>query len=75
MSTALILGLVGGLLVLAFLANRLSGLTRIPDVLILMAPGRRAGAGLASCAALVAQPLRWRKLNSNAELRASGSMC
>lgn len=39
MSTALIFGLVGGLLVLAFLANRLSGLTRIPDVLMLMALG------------------------------------
>jgi cell volume regulation protein A len=39
MSPALILGLVGGLLVLAFLANRLSGLTRIPDVLMLMALG------------------------------------
>jgi hypothetical protein len=31
MSPALILGLIGGLLVPAFLANRLSRLTRIPD--------------------------------------------
>jgi potassium/hydrogen antiporter len=46
MSTALILGLVGGLLVLAFLANRLSRLTRIPDVLMLMALGVVLGPGL-----------------------------
>jgi hypothetical protein len=37
MSTALIFGLVGGLLVLAFFANRLSRLTRIFDVRMLMA--------------------------------------
>jgi Kef-type K+ transport system membrane component KefB len=36
MSAALVLGLVGGLLVVAFLANRVFGLTRIPDVLVLM---------------------------------------
>ena len=36
---ALILGLVGGLLVVAFLANRVFGLTRIPDVLVLMMLG------------------------------------
>jgi cell volume regulation protein A len=46
MSTALILGLIGGLLVLAFLANRLSRLTRIPDVLMLMALGVVIGPGL-----------------------------
>ena len=39
MSAALILGLVGGLLVVAFLANRVFGLTRIPDVLVLMMLG------------------------------------
>src|ERR1700693_5459768 len=39
MSPALILGLVGGLLVVAFLANRVFGLTRIPDVLVLMMLG------------------------------------
>ncbi|MGH9539402.1 MAG: cation:proton antiporter [Terriglobales bacterium] len=39
MSAALILGLVGGLLVMAFVANRVFGLTRIPDVLVLMMLG------------------------------------
>ncbi len=39
MSPALILGLVGGLLVVAFLANRVFGLTKIPDVLVLMMLG------------------------------------
>jgi potassium/hydrogen antiporter len=39
MSTALILGLVGGLLMLAFLANRVFRVTRVPDVLVLMALG------------------------------------
>ena len=39
MSATLILGLVGGLLVMAFLANRVFGLTRIPDVLVLMMLG------------------------------------
>lgn len=39
MSAALILGLVGGLLVVAFLANRVFGLTRVPDVLGLMMLG------------------------------------
>ena len=39
MSAALILGLVGGLLVVAYLANRVFGLTRIPDVLVLMMLG------------------------------------
>ncbi len=39
MSAALVLGLVGGLLVVAFLANRVFGLTRIPDVLVLMMLG------------------------------------
>jgi potassium/hydrogen antiporter len=39
MPAALILGLIGGLLVLAFLANRIFKLTRIPDIIILMALG------------------------------------
>jgi cell volume regulation protein A len=39
MTTALILGLVGGLLMLAFLANRVFRVTRVPDVLVLMALG------------------------------------
>jgi potassium/hydrogen antiporter len=39
MSPALILGLVGGLLVIAFVANRIFALTRIPDVVLLMALG------------------------------------
>jgi potassium/hydrogen antiporter len=43
MSTALILGLVGGLLVLAFLANRVFRVTRVPDVLVLMGLGLLLG--------------------------------
>jgi cell volume regulation protein A len=39
MPAALVLGLIGGLLVLAFLANRIFKLTRIPDIIILMALG------------------------------------
>src|SRR5580704_2942650 len=39
MSAALVLGLVGGLLVLAFLANCVFRVTRIPDVVLLMALG------------------------------------
>ena len=39
MQPALILGIVGGLLVLAFLANRVFRVTRIPDVVLLMALG------------------------------------
>ncbi len=39
MSTVLILGLVGGLLMLAFLANRVFRVTRVPDVLVLMTLG------------------------------------
>ncbi len=39
MSPVLILGLVGGLLMLAFLANRVFRVTRVPDVLVLMALG------------------------------------
>lgn len=35
----LILGMIGGLLVVAFLANRVFKLTRIPDVVVLMALG------------------------------------
>jgi hypothetical protein len=46
MSTALTFGLVGGMLVPAFLANRLSRLTRIPDVLMLMARGVVIAPGL-----------------------------
>lgn len=34
--------LLGGLLVLAFVANRLSGWTRVPDVIVLMAAGASA---------------------------------
>ena len=43
MSTALILGLVGALLMLAFLANRVFRVTRVPDVLVLMALGLIVG--------------------------------
>jgi Na+:H+ antiporter len=39
MSPAIILGLVGGLLVFAFVANRIYGTTHIPDVVVLMALG------------------------------------
>ena len=39
MTPSLILGLIGGLLVLAFIANRVFRLTRIPDVVLLMALG------------------------------------
>src|SRR5271163_3865603 len=46
MSTALILGLVGGLLMLAFLANRVFRVTRVPDVLVLMALGLVLGPAL-----------------------------
>src|SRR5271167_4102727 len=43
MSAALILGLVGGLLMLAFLANRVFRVTRVPDVLVLMILGLLLG--------------------------------
>jgi len=43
MSVTAILGTVGGLLVLAFIANRLFRLTRIPDVVILMGLGLLLG--------------------------------
>lgn len=43
MSPSLILGLVGGLLMLAFLANRVFRVTRVPDVLVLMALGLGLG--------------------------------
>jgi potassium/hydrogen antiporter len=46
MSAAVVLGLVGGLLVLAFLANRVFRVTRIPDVVLLMALGVVLGPGL-----------------------------
>jgi cell volume regulation protein A len=39
MSPPLIFGLVGGLLMLAFLANRVFRVTRVPDVLVLVALG------------------------------------
>src|SRR6185312_3816633 len=39
MPTVFILGLIGGLLVLAFVANRIFSLTRIPDIILLMALG------------------------------------
>jgi potassium/hydrogen antiporter len=54
MSAALVLGLVGGLLVVAFLANCVFGLTRIPDVLVLMLLGVLLGPvlGLVQAAAL-----------------------
>src|SRR5450631_1567558 len=43
MPSWLILGLVGGLLVVAFLANRVFKLTRIPDVVVLMGLGLLLG--------------------------------
>src|SRR5271167_2346643 len=46
MPAPLILGLVGGLLVLAFLANRFFRVTHIPDVILLMALGVLLGPGL-----------------------------
>src|SRR5271169_3459637 len=46
MSAVLILGLVGGLLILAFLANRVFTMTRIPDVVVLMGLGVLLGPGL-----------------------------
>jgi cell volume regulation protein A len=46
LSAAVVLGLVGGLLVLAFLANRVFRVTRIPDVVLLMALGVVLGPGL-----------------------------
>lgn len=54
MSPDVILGLVGGLLVLAFVANRVFGLTRIPDVVLLMALGVILGPvlGLVNAASL-----------------------
>src|SRR5579872_2438997 len=39
MSTGMILAIIGALLLLAFLANRLFRLTRVPDVVVLMAAG------------------------------------
>ncbi|HEY1800143.1 MAG TPA: cation:proton antiporter [Terriglobales bacterium] len=39
MPAAFILGLIGGLLILAFVANRIFRLTRIPDIVVLMALG------------------------------------
>jgi len=46
MPVALILGLIGGLLILAFLANRVFRLTRVPDVVVLMGLGVLLGPGL-----------------------------
>jgi cell volume regulation protein A len=39
MPAPFILGLIGGLLILAFIANRIFRLTRIPDIVVLMALG------------------------------------
>src|SRR5580704_11388500 len=39
MNFTIFFGLLGGLLVLAFLANRLSKWTRVPDVIVLLATG------------------------------------
>lgn len=41
-----VFGLLGGLLALAFLANRLFRITRVPDVIVLMAVGLALGPGL-----------------------------
>lgn len=43
MNTAFFFGLLGGLLVLAFVANRLFQKTRVPDVVVLMATGLLIG--------------------------------
>jgi cell volume regulation protein A len=43
MSLTLFFGLLGGLLVLAFVANRLVRRTGVPDVLVLMATGVALG--------------------------------
>jgi potassium/hydrogen antiporter len=43
MSLAVFFGLLGGIVVLAFLANRLAGWTRVPDVVVLMAAGMLLG--------------------------------
>ena len=61
MSSAVILGLVGGLLVVAFLANRVFGLTRIPDVLVLMMLGvlLEPGLGLVQAAHLQRPQTCW----------------
>jgi potassium/hydrogen antiporter len=43
MSLNAFFGLLGGIVVLAFLANRLAGWTRVPDVVVLMAAGMLLG--------------------------------
>jgi potassium/hydrogen antiporter len=43
MSLTAFFGLLGGIVVLAFLANRLAGWTRVPDVVVLMAAGMLLG--------------------------------
>jgi hypothetical protein len=43
MSLTAFFGLLGGIVVLAFLANRLAGWARVPDVLVLMAAGMLLG--------------------------------
>ena len=43
MSLTVFFGLLGGIVVLAFLANRLAGWTRVPDVVVLMAAGMLLG--------------------------------
>jgi Kef-type K+ transport system membrane component KefB len=47
MNFTIFFGLLGGLLVLAFLANRLSKWTRVPDVIGLLATGIVVAASLA----------------------------
>jgi cell volume regulation protein A len=43
MSLTAFFGLLGGIVVLAFLANRLAGWTRVPDVIVLMVAGMLLG--------------------------------
>jgi potassium/hydrogen antiporter len=43
MSLAVFFGLLGGIVVLAFVSNRLAGWTRVPDVVVLMAAGMLLG--------------------------------
>jgi len=43
MSLTVFFGLLGGIVVLAFVANRLAGWTRVPDVVVLMAAGMLLG--------------------------------
>ena len=43
MSLTAFFGLLGGIMVLAFVANRLAGWTRVPDVVVLMGAGMLLG--------------------------------